>query len=250
MIRFTSAIVVVPIMLLVSIVLSCGNSTVATDPCAGAEPVKARFTIYERVGWSGSKSIGDTIGTYVAFFSADERYDSYEWTVGEDDRTWTDSSFSLRFGVKDAGIPIQVRLIARRSPNLECTPSDDGIDTSFRTLLPVSIRKIPILGEYMGWHVEEPQDTFRVNIYWRDQYSLIIDNINRGCGDTALKGIANVSKEFGARVIEFDAGGMYDRFGCKAPKGVARLIGQDSIRIEYVYDRARIPRTFVGRRVK
>jgi len=51
--------------------------------------------------------------------------------------------------------------------------------------------------------------------------------------------------------MEFDGEGSYRiADGCLNPKGIARLKGRDSIEIDYVYDEARIPKKFIGRRVK
>jgi|GEM_PF-849524 len=243
------------------LLFGCGTHTVVTpDPCEGARPVTARFTIYE-VLESGTKAPSDTTVNGMVLFAADERYDSYEWQIGSDTRIWRDSAFSLRFTLRDApdSIPIPIRFIGRRKPDTTCFPDDDGVDTAYRELLPLSDPASPLLGAYHGAHVDDPTDTFTVAIYvtYRDPEmttlcSVVMRNINRGCSDTSRVSCGAVNeKYFGATIMEFDGDGRYFiADGCLNPKGIARLKGRDTIEIDYVYDRARIPKKFIGRRVK
>ena len=240
------------------LLFGCGTHTVVTpDPCEGARPVTARFTIYE-VLRSGTKAPSDTTVNGMVLFAADERYDSYEWQIGSDTRIRRDSAFSLRFRLRDApdSIPIPIRFIGRRKPDTTCFPDDDGVDTAYRELLPLSDPASPLLGSYHGAHVDDPTDTFTVAVFIRfypngkDFCDVAMRNINRGCTDT-LRVSCNAinNKYFGATIMEFDGNGTYGE-GCLNPKGIARLKGRDSIVIDYVYDRARIPKKFIGRRVK
>ncbi len=228
----------------------CDVNPVDPDPCEGAERVKARFTIYELVG----KSVAATdtiIGVYNARFSADERYDSYEWSIGSDTRTWTDSSFDLRFRLSEVGegVPLPIRFIGKRAPKVECFPDDDGVDTTYRELVVLSMYKSPVQGSYRGYHVDEPLDTFTVDIYWKTEDFLVMRNINRGCMDTSTKLFSIVSKDMGATIMEFDGLGGYDKSGCMNPKGVLRLFEGNRVEINYVYDKPRIPKLFIGWRV-
>lgn len=234
----------------------CGSGPVAVDPCANAERVKARFTIYERVALPEHSMIvpSHTIVEGLAIFSANERYDSYEWQIGYDTRVWTDSSFSLRFGSNSGvpkGEPLPVRFIGRRQPNSSCFPDDDGIDTAFRKLVLMHAYTSPILGSYRGVHLDEPLDTFTVEIFWHKKYFLSMSNINRGCFDTIDNRFeaSAIDKDLGATVMVFGDGWSYWPQGCRAPMGVARLFDHRKIEIQYTYEKARIPKTFVGWRV-
>lgn len=230
----------------------CGSGPVAVDPCANAERVKARFTIYERVALPEHSMIvpSHTIVEGLAIFSANERYDSYEWQIGYDTRVWTDSSFSLRFPSRSItlGEPIPIRFIGKRTPRRDCFPDDDGVDTAYRFLVSVGQYSRPILGSYCGYHVDEPSDTFTVSIYWRNEDALSMRNINRSCMDTSAR-LTQVDKYLGATVLLFDGSGTYDGRGCKNPKGVLRLSNGNDVEIDYVYDHARIPKKIIGRRV-
>jgi hypothetical protein len=242
------------------LLFGCGTHTVvAPDPCAGARPVTARFTIYE-VLESGTKAPSDTLANGLAHFAADERYDSCEWQIGSDTRIRTGSAFTLRFPGREVvyGEPIPIRLIARRKPDTACLPDDDGVDTAYRYLVPLPPTRSPLLGSYHGAHVDDPADTFTVTIYVRyiedskDMCDIVMRNVNRGCSDTSRVSCTAVNdKDFGATIMEFDGDGSYRiADGCLNPKGIARLKGRDTIEIDYVYDEARIPKKFIGRRVK
>ncbi len=245
-----------------AVVLSgCGSPTVVVpDPCEGAQRVTARFTIYE-VLQSGTIAPSDTLANGVALFAADERYDSYEWQIGSDSRVWTGSRFSLRFPGREVvyGEPIPIRFIGRRKPDTTCFRGDDGVDTAYRYMVPLPPTRSPLLGSYHGAHVDDPADTFTVTIYVRyiegtkDNFcSVVMRNINKGCSDTnGVDCTAVNDKDIGATIMEFDGNGAYlTGTGCLSPKGIARLKGRDTIEIDYVYDRARIPKKFIGRRVK
>ncbi|MBU3679638.1 MAG: hypothetical protein FGM32_08535 [Candidatus Kapabacteria bacterium] len=246
----------------VAIMLSgCGSPTVVVpDPCEGAQRVTARFTMYE-VLESGTIAPSDVTVNGLVRFAADERYDSYEWQIGSDSRIRTDRSFQLRFPGWEAprGIPIPIRFIGRRKPDTTCFPDDDGVDTAYRELLPIFHSANPFVGSYHGAHVDDPADTFTVTIYVRyhgnsrtDMCSYVMRNINKGCSDTTEMSCSAINdKRIGATIMEFDGDGAYiTGTGCLSPKGIARLKGRDTIEIDYVYDRARIPKKFIGRRVK
>jgi len=234
----------------------CGSGPVAVDPCANAERVKARFTIYEDVFTSNLRATApsDTIVTGLAIFSADERYDSYEWQIGYDPRIRTDSSFSLRFGANSGvikGEPLPIRFIGRRQPNTSCFPDDDGVDTAYRTMVVLDEYTSPMLGSYRGVHLDEPLDTFNVDIFWHKKYFLSVSNINRGCFDTIDNRFESsaIRREMGATVMVFGNGQSYWPQGCRAPFGVARLFNHNRIEIEYTYEKSRIQKTFIGWRV-
>jgi len=256
--RWTCVILAVSAAIMI---VGCGSPTVVVpDPCEGAQRVTARFTIYE-VLRSGTIAPSDVTVNRLVRFAADERYDSYEWQIGSDSRIRTERSFTLRFPVREApnGIPIPIRFIGRRKPDTTCFPDDDGVDTAYRELLPIADSNNPLIGSYHGAHVDDPADTFTVTIYvtYRDAdmitlCSVVMRNINKGCSDTnGVNCTAVNDKDIGATIMEFDGDGAYlTGTGCLSPKGIARLKGRDTIEIDYVYDEARIPKKFIGRRVK
>lgn len=111
----------------------------------------------------------------IAFFADDENAEYYEWKVGEDDRTWNTSSFSLQFDKADSLIlystPIKVRLITHRTPRNDCYTNDDGIDTSYRYihfLRPTN----SFLGTWRGSLSENPNEVYEIKLYVDSNYVL------------------------------------------------------------------------------
>jgi hypothetical protein len=104
-----------------------------TDPCLALEPVTANFLIKEAVGDSLVETDRVLMFNSVQF-EAIGAYDSYEWQVGTDERTFTDKKFSLRFMDDATGSTVPVRLIVKGKPNSTCFPSDNGIDTIHQKL--------------------------------------------------------------------------------------------------------------------
>ncbi len=159
----------------------------APDPCLGVK--KANFKIYEQVSDSLFETDKAMIANFIVF-EADEVYDSYEWKVGNDARTWTTKKFSLRF--TDITIPLEVRLIAKRKPRPDCIPNDDGVDTIVKPFQIVPFIESKLLGKFQGYIKEgislvgNPLDTFTVDVYQNPNYPIIVfpafvvDNFKRG----------------------------------------------------------------------
>lgn len=100
-------------------------------------------------------------------------------------------------------------------------------------------------------HTDNPADTFTVDIFGETGDFLVMRNINNGCIDTAMLRIVSVvDKALGASSMEFDGAGGYDRkSGCLNPKGsLYPKEDRSSIVIDYVFDKARINKMFVGSR--
>lgn len=241
----------VSVVLFVLSLAACTDESTPPDPCAGISEVKARFTVKEVV--STYKFETDTfVSNQSVEFAAAERYDSYEWHIGSDARIWTDSAFRLGFPAREVtlGAPLPITLIAKRAPNISCTPTDDGVDTLTKHIVIILDYDSPILGEYKGVHTDSPLDTFNVRIYFRNPDYLVMQNINRGCQDTVGRFSSYIRKELGATVMTFDGGGVYDTTGCKNPKGVLFLDNYTDVRIEYEYDLDRKKAVYVGKKIK
>lgn len=242
------------ILLTAAIALSasaCSDDNITPDPCADAKVVAARFKIEELVD-TFARETDTALTIQFVRFSALEKYDSYEWKIGYDERLFTDSTFTLNFalGSVNLGERLPIRFIGKRAPRVDCFPYDDGIDTLVKSLVIVSKYESPILGLYRGVHLDEPADSFDVHIFWKNEDFLTMTNINRGCADTVRKQVSAVYKELGATIMTFDANGSYDGGGCEAPEGVLYLSDDRSqITVDYRYGRDRTHKVFVGRRI-
>ena len=234
------------------------------DPCAGKTPVTARFSTYEIV-YSRSeeeKTITRTdTFSYLerVLFAADERYDSYEWHIGYDDRVRKDSAFFMSFSRNQAPprVPLEVVFIGRRKPHTDCFPNDDGIDTARRNIVFLLQPEVQILGSYLGSHTDEnPLDTFRVEIFYRTEDFLAVTNINRGFMDNCTKYTSPVTRDIGNASIRFFNMGSSKICNLHDLDGWAQLTpNRDSIIIDYVqtdYTGDRIPhhKVFKGRRIQ
>lgn len=240
--------------------LLCGcpdsPDTIKPDPCEGVKPVVANFDTYEDLTDFKNGTVRTKTDTFVhetgVTFKAEEDYDTYEWHIGYDDRVWTKKEFHLGFPdteVKD-GESILVTFIGRRKVNKECLPNDDGVDTLKKKIVIRSQKNSKVFGKYIGGFTSNPKDTFTVEVLLRDEYSIIINNINRGFFDDSETGM--FSKDLGYTSMSFYHDGFSISHGLVPVRGYMRLLpnNQDSIIIDYEENRDKIKRIFMGRRVK
>lgn len=248
--------------------LSCGDEDKPQeppDPCEDVVPFTASFTIYEQLWvWDSLFSTQGAITYNNTYFAADDKYWSYKWKIGDDQRVFTDSCIVFRF--KQPWSNLKVTLIATGPPNRECFPDDDGIDTVTKSFSVVENYDSPMIGDYFGYNIEFPNDTFTVNIGYIkmiNQHNWIefyINNINKDCFDipdsTAFEGRAFIDVYLGYSNLKF-CGKSYVGNCCLGPCGYAKL--ENSliyIEIDYsIYDTskdfsefARKKLKFVGRR--
>lgn len=132
------------------------------DPCWDKRtPVSADFEVgaYFHVGdGSFPKEAryiagGDTFINYGAlrFTALDLDAETYEWRVGSDDRTWTDSLFFLSFPCDDvSNSSINVQLITTRLRDTTCVSAEVLKDTFQRQIHFVFMEDMPFMGTYEG----------------------------------------------------------------------------------------------------
>ncbi len=147
-------------MLLACFMASCACDRDKVAPCAGKKATSAEFNIYEATG-NGFHEWGlidtDSIvytpicdgctpldSTYkiaylnevnLKFKALDTTAKKYEWRFNDSDQVFTTSGFSLRFIPKKVlASSIAITLILSKTPNKECFPQDNGIDTLTKTL--------------------------------------------------------------------------------------------------------------------
>ncbi len=206
------------------------------DPCKELEPMSGRFTMGERItnyGGVDTVIVSDTVITEnFVVFRADTTYESYEWKIGDDQRTFTTREVSLRFMQPESSV--QIRLIAKWKPNQTCFPHDDGVDTVYKYLTVVDKYANPILGTYRGSLANNPSDIFDVTVSRENYFAsgcncmadpeycgcyYTIRNINKGC-DPFLDGVLGLNISAGYKKLNF----TWDKtscpyFGCRAPDG-------------------------------
>lgn len=254
------------------IVFSCSDDKteviIPPDPCAGAQPFKASFTIYEELWYDSLFATEGILSWNNVHFSADAKYNTYSWKIGDDSRIFRDSSIVFSFGEDQLG-KFRVRFIATGFPNRLCFPEDDGIDTVIKEFVVVDEFDSPMIGDYRGFNEDNPKDTFVVNIGWvslrRQGYKKFyyINNINKGCydiPDTSEEYLPNLEILPGFTSLKFDGNGWAGGGQCKAPIGYAHLTDNFSgIIIDYTMmsnytsknpDFTRFKKRYTGWRIK
>jgi len=126
------------------------------DPCCGQSPADASFTIYEllngltptveREGYTVTPMATDTILRFnTALMKADFDADYYEWTIGDDPRTWNTREVALNFGVQFY-MPIPITLKVAKAVDGSCFPNAKDTVTFQRTLVVVPSSTSKVLG--------------------------------------------------------------------------------------------------------
>jgi hypothetical protein len=223
------------------VLMACGNER-DPDPCKDLTPVTADFKIEEWLFILGPYET-DTVLTYrPIIITALQDYDSYEWKVGSDPTIRTEKSFNL--GFTQAVGKIDIRLIARRSPNLSCFPDDNGIDTLTKSVYVSEWANSPIIGNYEGYVVGRESDRFVVEIQdYGGDCGITIKNIPKGCvGVVGGSSIPDPCNEIGldgfpgGGAFSFDTG-YYGGGGCDNSEGFAKLKKGNKNEIEIEYTR-------------
>jgi hypothetical protein len=141
------------------------------NPCEGITKPSGKFVLKEMIG--DTAFTADTIfRDNYAQFQALDNYESVTWKLGSDPRVWTNPEFSLSFLTELGTIPIN--FTGRKSPNPQCFPGDNGINTSSRNLTMVEQAAkpyntiSPLVGTYLGYFTNAPSDKFTVRMEYFD----------------------------------------------------------------------------------
>lgn len=211
---------------------SCHKKHTPPDPCQGKTPFTANFFIKEEVG--DSLVITDTVLQYsFVQFEAAGDYDSYEWKIGADPRSFTTKKVRLLFLEIGSNITIQLKATKRADPCFPNAKTEETISKSFDV---VHRKYAPIIGKYAGYFDSDKinKDTVEVRLTPTndppfDEWDVL--NINRGCNkDASMSGSGSV----GARAYSFDKAGVYYN-GCKSPEGFAFLKSRDTMIVNFTY---------------
>jgi hypothetical protein len=193
--------------------LGCKKSGPGADanaPCGGFAPFKATATINEMIEGTNRTVPVDTIVNFQAFLQAQSNAQSasvsYEWQVsnnGGQPSTYTQPSFSLRFGPELMGERIDVMLIAKRNGISPC-PSEDNVDTVWRSFYIYTNDKADTLlhrpfivennitGRWLGSYTDDPARQFVVTVADFGfsptldsvaHYGVRLFNMPEGCGN-------------------------------------------------------------------
>ena len=140
------------------------------DPCYGEEHVTAWFDAFEELGPSADADTfivtTDNFLRKVVKFEAKEEGANYTWYIGteiihtrEVVRSFTAASL--------VGQTIAVTLVVEKTPNLNCSPNDDGKDSLTRYFEVVDDCASLLADTFVGVWENEPLDTFELAIIFK-----------------------------------------------------------------------------------
>jgi hypothetical protein len=224
------------------------------DPCAGIEPKKPGFTIYENINnYGGADTLiaTDTALTYnTVVFEANDDYDTYAWKIGDAPRVFTTKRVALRF---DEPYPeIKVELAVGWQPS-DCFPEETGADTTHRSLTILHRDFSPLVGVFRGSLQSDPSRLFNVSIETIESFAFRLVNLNEGCQPNYNRMVAQA----GYHALNFHCDDFYVWDGCLSPNGWLFLSADHQeidVRFTIVGPANRrlpaIPDRFVGKRMQ
>jgi hypothetical protein len=136
------------------------------DPCLSQTEVMAQIEIAEQAGIGPYHDIFETADIVMdkknIRFRCPIEADSYTWHLGSE---VIHAREFMRYFNGYAGQNIEVTLIIEKTPNLDCFPNDDGIDTLTKTFSITDACNPLIEGVYRGAWDAQPLDSFNVSIF-------------------------------------------------------------------------------------
>lgn len=164
----------------------CGDDS---NPCKGKESISADFSIGVDFLGIDTVIVGDTIlagSTVVLKSLANDIYQSYEWTIGDDPKKFITKEVKLTFSedLFPQAQSIEVKLKVQDSFLEKCFPLTKGKDSITKKMVIVPIRNTLVFGNYEGYLEESPQNKFVVSIRYCDPIKktfVCTNNINLGC---------------------------------------------------------------------
>lgn len=192
--------------------ISCDKSN--SIKCECEEKPNADFTISQLIE-DGKYLEADTFLDQFIKVEAKHALQKYQWKIGLDQNTWDSKSVQLDFGGNYGDI--QVTLIGEWTPNKDCFPNDNGIDTVTKIFTIVPNSEAPFYGEYEGYVESAPNDTFLIKIKETGPVAWI-ENLPNGCNTDEYDLLINTSfRHF--FMPEYDPG-----IPCSLPKGPGDLL--------------------------
>lgn len=237
-------------------IFGCRKKT-EVNPCSLIKQPTADFSILELVG--DTSFIADTIfRDNVVTFKSSEPFESFNWKVGDDPRSFTNAEFNLTFFTSLVTIPIT--LTGKLRPNTVCFPNDQGTYVNTKQFTTVEqfdkslLRLSPMIGRYRGYFTDSPSDTFTVNFQYFDssKYDVMLtgrknfyylSNFPKGFTNTSTPGFLypelarGVQPEMGYKSFVFDYSNTKGR----------GWLSKDTLHINYAnYNSPLIRKKFIG----
>ena len=233
--------------LLALLLLSCCKKDDA-NPCENLIPTSASFRMIQTLESRDIdkkkvlivREVSSIIKDQFVTFESNNNHASYQYKVGSDAREWTSKSFFLSFNQVYKGLAIT--LIVNDIPNLDCFPSDDGIDTVTQLLDIIDYEEWPLYGDYVGYFDHDPKNSIKI--------TLIEDGI------IGILGQNDPACHPNDTLVNYDSktifGCTFSTTSCVSPSGFATIEGE---KITLVYHERlvngldRVNRVFTGTKV-
>jgi len=262
------------LLVCVTLLQTCRKKHIEPEaPCKDFVKVKAKFTTEDFWVFENTTYASDSLLSGQIIFRADpkEKYDWVQWKIGTDQRVFYQKTLLL-------GMPpgiYEVTLIAARSQSNKCPLSGGqvtGIDTLKKLLYVYPVEDSPMAGVFRGSVVGRETDVFDVTIKrhigtFSRETGYFIKNLNKGCVRMRTDGYGNNDIGIGYNVGACRTGAdtlYFDNYNlwhsdidpaCKKPMGGAKLISQNTIRIDYTVSETqngqevRVKERFIGIRL-
>lgn len=146
-------------------------------PCAGEHEVSAEFDVKSLVTipsfgtsfvsqWTHPEGEeGMFLVLPTARFVALEDEANYQWNIGAGE--YDTQIGQLSFSDADIGSIIPITLKVDKTPNLDCFPDDNGMDTITKYMKVIDRCDVPTLGRYLGAWKRSPLDVFELEIKYQ-----------------------------------------------------------------------------------
>lgn len=192
------------------------------------------FSQAERANLADTLIVSDTfVNRKFIYFVGPKGFESYEWQIGDDLRSFSDQEFGLIFS--DPEPSIRVQLIVSGPPEPRCFVNPDGRDTMVKYFTVVPWQETKVFGTFRGVMDSAPTDTLEVTYDFDlvDKRPTLI-NINLGCENYEAY---TMMGDFGYRFAVIGSNDYYFKEECMDPVG-SISISQDHKRVVIPFSRA------------
>lgn len=140
------------------------------DACLKENPVTAAFRICDDVFFGGPNSDlwfeDDIIWKGRVKFKAIEQDANYKWYLGQETLEGTEYQEVVRTLIDLNPGTYSAALKVEKLPNIECFPSDTGVDSTFRTFQVVNVCDLKIMNRFKGVFQSNPLDSVVIRVFY------------------------------------------------------------------------------------
>jgi hypothetical protein len=199
-------------------VSSCGEDCESCNTTADFTMSEGFLDLGEHNKWDETDTVYQLAD--VKFEAVCDDMTRYEWTIGTDQRVFTEPSFTLYFGVKGT---IDIKLKVYKDEDPDCPDNTIRVDSITKKLTIIDNDITYVGGVYRGYNTNEPNHEFDVEIRFDSlefPATYVIHNLPEGCNliDSRFQAVTLFAfrKRF---FMEFGSNSK----SCERPKGWGKL---------------------------